>query len=151
RGGDGLRNAGADDDASETEVHNFGDARFGDDDVGRFDVAMDDTGCVRGGEAAGDLDGEIESLGKGKLRVRKFLRESFTFVELHDDEQLFVGGFLKAVYDPYIGMVKSGSGARFAAEIDSVLGGDGEMFGKEFEGDDAFEFGVECLVDNAHA
>src|SRR5262249_61027303 len=44
----------------QAKVQYFGLASLGDKDVGRLDVAMDDTGCVRCLECVGDLDGQIE-------------------------------------------------------------------------------------------
>jgi len=49
-----------------------------------------------------------------------------------------------------IGMVESGSGAGFATKAFESLRVARELVGQKFEGDEAAEFGVFRLVDDAH-
>jgi hypothetical protein len=51
----------------ETEVEDLGVAARGDEDVGRLDVAVDDTAGVRGVQRIGDLDGQVDQA-TGRLR-----------------------------------------------------------------------------------
>ena len=150
-GGDGLRSGGAGDDAREAEVDNFGGAGFGDDDVGRLNVAVDDVLRVGSAQTASNLNRQIESFAERQDAVRKLLRKRFALVILHDDEEVVVRGFFEAVNDADIGMIERRGGTGFAAEIVFIAGTDGDVVGEKFKGDGAIEFAVEGQVDDAHA
>ena len=145
-----MRGAGAGDDSSEAKVDDFCRAGFGDDDVGRLDVTVNDVLRVGGAEAASNLDRQIESFAEWQAAVRKLLSEGSALVILHDDEEVVIGSFFKAVYDANVGMVQGRGSASLAAENVLVANTNGSVVGKKFKGDSAFELGVEGLVDDTH-
>ncbi len=76
--------------------------------------------------------------------------EGGTIEEFHSD---IAAAFVLAnfVDGTDVGMVEGGSGAGLTAKAFKGLGVASEIFGKEFEGDEAAEFGVFRFVDDAHA
>ena len=75
----------------ETEVENLHEPGRLDDDVGGLEVAMDDAGRVRGGDARGDLPGDAEELARIELTAPQPLRERLSLAVLHHDERLATG------------------------------------------------------------
>ena len=72
------------------------------------------------------------------------------FQKFHGDEGMSV--LLADFVDGAdVGMIQGGSGARFAAETFEGLRIAGNVFGQKFQGDEAAEFSVLGLVNNAHA
>src|SRR4029077_19495895 len=76
--------------------------------------------------------------------------EGSALVILHDDEEVVIGSFFKAVYHANVGMVQGRGSASLAAENVFVADTNGSVVGKKFKGDGAFELGVEGLVDDTH-
>src|SRR5262249_21373692 len=66
RAADGLHECGAwrCNDASEAEINDASRTLFGDDDVRRLDVAVNDVARMSGGKPSTDLDGKIERFTK---------------------------------------------------------------------------------------
>ena len=86
RSANALLRAGAVDHAGQPEIHNFGHAAIGDDDVRGFNVAMDDMTGVRFGEPARYLTTDVESLRERERTAANLRRQRFTVVKSHDDE-----------------------------------------------------------------
>lgn len=152
RAAGGLRKcgAGSGDDASETEVHDASGAVFGDEDVGGFDVPMNDVARVGGGESGGDLHEEVKGFAKWERAGVQVLREGLTVVISHDDEELAIGSFVDAVNDADIRMVESRSGAGFAEETFAIRIVGEKIVRKKLQRDGSFQLQVERLVNDAH-
>ena len=103
-------------------------------DVGGFDVAMDDVLGVRRDQSVGDLDANIEHFVDIHRVTGDVLLEALAFEPLHDDEGMPVVVF-DAVYRTDIGVVKQGCGPGFAAETLQGFGISGQVFRDEFQGD----------------
>jgi hypothetical protein len=69
---------------------------------------------------------------------------------VQEDEGAAVG-FADVVDSADVWMIEGGSGLGFALEAGESLRVGGDVFGEEFEGDEAMEAGVFGFVDNAHA
>ena len=61
--------------AGEAEVQHLRAGRRADDDVGRFQIAVDHAALVRVGDGAGDLDAITDELIEGQAVVRDHFRE----------------------------------------------------------------------------
>ena len=77
--GAGLRQLG------EAEVEDLHPAVAGDEDVLGLQVAVDDALVVRGGEAAGDLDGVVDGLARRQRRGADARAQRLAFEQLRDD------------------------------------------------------------------
>jgi hypothetical protein len=113
----------------------------GEEDVGGFEVAVDDALFVGGFEGFGDLFGYRERFGDGQGAL-----ERGAFDVFHDDGVLF-----EAEDGGDIGVVEGGEGLGFALKAGEVIGVVGEGGGEDFDGDFAVEFVVAGFVDFAHA
>ncbi len=134
----------------EAEVEDFGVAAAGDEDVGRFYVAMDDAGGVSGVESVGDLNRDVEKLIEIDGAIGDEVFEGLAVEEFHGDEgAAFV--FADVVDGADVWVVQSGGGLGFALEAGEGLRVGGDIFGEEFEGDETAEAGVFGFVDDAHA
>src|SRR5215470_4106446 len=153
RAAGGLRKRGARrcDDTSQAKVDNASRALFGDDDVGRLDVAMNDVAGVSGGEAGADLNGQIDRFTQRQWTGVEFFQECLAFVIGHDDENLTIGAFVDAIDDADVGMVESGGGTGFAKESFAIGIAGKNLVRQKFERDRPLELQVECLVHDAHS
>src|SRR5207302_731233 len=137
-------------DLGETEVENLGVTALGDENVGGLDVAMNDALGVSGVERVGDFDGKLEqSLGLDGM-PRDAVLQGHAFEVLHHDEGLAIV-LIDFVNGADVGMIESGSGARFTLKTLEGLGVGGDVLGKKFEGDEAAQLDVLGLIDNTHA
>ena len=124
----------------EAEIENL-DAAAGQDDVGGFEIAMDDALGVSGGERVGDLDGVRQhtlSSGMGPCLIS--VRESVALDELHD--QVIRANVVERAD---VGVVERGDGLGFALKAVA------ELARGNFDGDGPAEAGVGAAVDLAHA
>ena len=137
-------------DFGEAEIENFGVAAAGDEDVGGFDVAMDDLLGVGGVEAVGDIDGE----GKEEFEVHGTPADSvfqgLAVEKFHGDEG-FAIVFADVVNGADVGMIERGRGFGFATEAFEGLGIVGDVVGKEFQGNEAVEARVFGFINYAHS
>ena len=87
----GLRRTGPDEmrlrELREAEVEYLHLAAFGDEDVRRLDVAVDDAGRVRGVERVGDLDGIVEEQRPSAAACRDAPAQRRAVEHLHDEER----------------------------------------------------------------
>ena len=122
----------------------------GDEDVGGLDVAMNDALGVRCVERVGDFDGQSEERLVVERASGDAMLEGRALEKLHGDEGL---AFVPAdfVDGADVGMVQRGGGARFSAKAFERLRILRKIVGQEFQRDEAAEFGVLGLVDDAHA
>ena len=106
------------------EIQNLYATILGDEQVFRFQVAMDDMFFVRGHQALYDLQGIICDLANGKSTIEEPLTQGLAFQQLGDDIR---GASVHAdvINRDYVGMVKSSGSAGFllkAAEPILVIG-----------------------------
>ena len=117
--------------------------------IGRLDVAVNDTGRVCG----------IQSVRNFYCKGEKGLGFNWTSADLvlerdsiqklhHKKEELVLLSDLVNGAD--IGMIQGRRGSRFATESLQSLGIPGHFVRKELESDESSKFGVFCLVDDTH-
>src|SRR5262249_46257485 len=129
---------------------NFDLATPGEENVGGFDIAMDDAFGVSGVESLGDLNAKLENLIERKRFAVDVIAQRIAVDELHGDEGAAVL-FADVVNGANAGMIEGGCGAGFAAKTFEGLRIAGEVVGEEFERDRAIQATVECLVDHTHS
>jgi len=124
-------------------------AALGDEDVGGFDVAVDNVFGVGGVESFSNLHSDVEQTVEFERLSGDEVLEGGAVEELHGDEGAAVF-FADVVDGADIGVVESGGGFGFAAEALEGLAVGGEFFGEKFEGDEAIEAGVLRFVNHTH-
>lgn len=133
-GGDGGVGGGGDGLDGEPEIEEL-DALFGEQNVAGFEVAVDDAFFVGGIEGVEDLGGDGESFvdrqGAGKGRAVDVLHDEIVRADVVEGAD--------------VGVVEGGNGAGFGVEAV------GESLFGELDGDEAFQAGVACFPDFAHA
>ena len=135
----------------EAEVEYLRPAVVCQEDVGRFDIPVDDALSVGRLQTPGDVDSEPDRLIDGHGALLQTLSYRLTFIARQNEEELSVLGLLDLVDRAYVGMVEPGSGLSLREE--PVLGTlvASEFGGEELERDRALEPGVLGPVDDAHA
>ena len=123
------------------EIKNLGVPALGDEDVGRLNVAMNDSLRVRGVEGIGDFNREPQQdIGLDGFSRNPVL-EGDALKKLHGDEGLAV--FLANVVDGAdTGMVECRGRLGLTPKSFQRLPILGNVFGQEFQGDEAFEASV---------
>jgi hypothetical protein len=125
-------------DFCEAEVEELGLSAFGDKNIGRLDIAMNDAFAVGGVEGVGDLDAQRDQ-GFGVERAAfDAMLQGLAFEELDRDEGQAVL-LVDLVNGADIGMVESGGGLSFALKAAEGLMIFGHVVGEEFEGNKAAE------------
>ena len=133
----------------ETEIEQLDLAVIRDHDVARFEIAMDDAGCVRAGQGVGDGDRILQNLGRLQAAARDDMVERAAGDELHHDE---VGAILAAdvVNGDDVGMIQGGGGLGFLDEAQLAVGV-GDLVGRQnLDRDKAVQLRIAGLVDDAH-
>ena len=116
-----------------------------------LEVAVDDAGGVRAGEALGQLAGDVEHLpGRERVLGADEVAQRRPVHELHDGE-----GQPRRLADLVdrddVGVVEGGGRARLLGESAEAVRDRGEGLGQELDGDVAAEVEVPRAVDLAHA
>src|SRR5262249_16406100 len=137
-------------DFSEAEVENFGVAAFGDEDVGRLNVAMNDAFGVGGVKRVGDFDADSEDLFGVERASRDAMLQRSAVEILHGDEGL-MAVFADFVDGADVRMIESRRRLGFAPKAFQRMRIFGEIFGQEFQCNKSTKFGVFGLVNHAHA
>ncbi len=133
----------------QAEVQNFRVVAVGNEQVGRLDVAMNDSFRVRGVERVIYLDREIQQPIDFERLPGNLLLKGLAFQEFHDNEgQTIVPA--NFVNGANVGMVQRGGGASFALKSFQRLGIFGWFLGKKFQRDKTAQVGVFRFVDDAH-
>jgi hypothetical protein len=134
----------------EAEIEQLHASLARDEDVLRFQVAVDDAFLVGCGQPLGHLHGELDRLACGKRAVLEPLAQRLPFEELHDGVR---GGAVppEVVDGKDVRMRELGDRARLALEACERLGVVGQLGGEDLDRDVAIEFRVARLVDLAHA
>ncbi len=143
--GDGLARESGD-----AEVQDFGDPVRSDDDVGGFDVAMDDAGGVSMSESGGDLPDQVERVGGAQRPPPHAGFEGFALVKGHCQKHLAVLGLSRFVDGAEVRMIEARGGA--GLDQKALLGrlGCGKMLRQKFQRDGSAELQIFRLVDHSH-
>ena len=124
------------------EVDDLRNAVGRDYDIAWFDVPMNDPSAMRPGQAAGDLNSQIDGLIDGQGPPLDFLFQGLAFVICHYDEQPPIVRFGDFVDDAYVWIVQRGSGSGFAKETGLLCLVCLEVVRKELEGHHTVELEV---------
>ena len=133
----------------EAKIENFDGAAPGDENVGGFDVAVDDAFFVGGVEGVGQLDADVDRARNREGTEGDQFVEGLPFEQLHGDEGP-ASVFFDGVNDANAGMIERGGSAGFTEEAFESLRIAVGVLREEFQGYAAAEFGVFSFVDNAH-
>jgi hypothetical protein len=120
----------------QSEIQDFGVTTRSDEDVGRFDVAVNDAFAVGGVERVGDLDGDREKRLGAEWTAGDAVPQRGAFEEFHGDEGL-LAGVADLVDGADVGMVQCGGGSGFALEPFEGLRVLGQCVGEKFQGYEA--------------
>ena len=125
-------------------------ATFSDENIGGLNVAMDDVLGMRSIQGIGNLGTDIQNSLEVHWPACNQMLERVAFEILHGDEQppLMLGDLIDGAN---VGVIQSRGGAGFATKTLEGLRILGNVIGQKFEGDEAAEFCVFGLVNNAHA
>ncbi len=105
---------------------------------------------MRGFETSGDLDEKRDGLIDWYRSTSGSICECLTFNQLHSQELPSIG-LLEPIERGDIGVIQLREQLRFTLEPIQTLFVAGELFGKDFDGDVASEFGVASTINLAHA
>lgn len=123
-------------DGSDAEVEQFGCAVAGDEDVGGFEVAVDDESLVGVVDGVADLDEEFESVAGGKVSGKTVFINWLTRDVFHGDPGPAIGCGTGVDEAGDVGVVEDGEGVSFSVEAaEEVVGV--EPFSDDFYGDGA--------------
>ena len=111
---------------------------------------MDDAGGVRGGQAIGDLRGNVEELAgrdglAGEQRAERLALNEFA------DNVLLAGLNANVVHGDDVGVVERGNGAGFTLKAGAQLGAGCALLAENLDGDIAVEARVAGAIHLAHA
>src|SRR5580704_15162036 len=115
------------------EVENFGVAALGDKNVGRFNVAVDDSFAVGRVERVGDVNAQVQKQFQIQGAARDAVLQRFPVKTFHGDVGLPIF-FANFVNGADVGMIQRGGGSRFAAETFERLLVFRHVLWKEFQG-----------------
>ena len=133
----------------QTEIENLGVTALGDENVGRLDVAMNDSFGVSGIQCIGNLDGQIEQNIRLDGLSRDAMLQREAIQKFHGDERLPVL-FADFVDGADVGMIQGGCGLRFALEAAQGLRVVRNFIRQELQGNKAVELCVLGLVNHTH-
>ena len=138
------------DELCESKIQQFCPAFYGDDDIGRFQIAVNDTGRVGGRERIRDVGGIFYRVFHWQPAAGVHLLERSAGNVLHRDETNTVL-FHDVVDRDNVGVIESGGGPCFLQES-ALPAGIGDLLrGQGFQGDDTVKTNVTSLIDLAHS
>ena len=140
----------ADDCLGESKVEHLHNARSGDLDVGRFQIAVNDAVLVRRFERFGDLMRDVQRLTDRDRPLGDPLGERVAVDELEDERGRAIHDF-EPVDGADVGMIQRGQQPRLAVEADAPLGIGREETREDLDRDIAPELAVARPVHLAHA
>lgn len=139
-----LRNFG------ETEIEYFRAATAGNEKVGWFDVAMNNSLRVRRVESIGNFNRKRKKSLDVNRTVADSMLERRAFQVLHRDERL--AALLPDVVNrAYVRVIERGCRLRFSAEAAERLRISGDVVRQEFKRDEAVQARVPGFINHAHA
>ena len=134
----------------EAEIEDLGSSSLGDENICGFDVAVNDSFCVRRLESFRYFDAQLEQFFERKRLPVDVSAQRFAVDEFHGDECVTI--LLADVVDgANAGMVEGGCGACFATEAVERLRLLCEFFRKEFQRYRAFQAAILSFEHDAHA
>jgi len=122
---------------------------FGDKNVCRLDVAVNDAFLMRRVERIRDLNPQYQEYFCLQWPPRDSVLEGHTAQKLHSDECLPVL-IVNFVDRANVGMIQRGRSFGFALEAAESLWVFGYVVGQEFKGNEAIQLNVLCLVHHTH-
>src|ERR1700678_812521 len=120
---------------------------FGDKDVGRLDIAVDDASCMRGVQRVRNLDSQRQNQFRLHGTPADSMLQRYTVEKLHDDEGL-IAVLSDFVNGADVGMVQRRRSPGLTAETFESLRILRHVIRQELEGDEAAQFGVLGLVNH---
>ncbi len=133
----------------EAKIENLGVAARGNENVRRFDVAMDDALRVCGVERVGNLDAQIEHCFDLQRLARDAVPECLSLQQFHGDEGSPIG-LVDLVDRADVRVVQRGHGFGFPLKAAESLCVMGKLVGKELQRGVATELEVFSLVHHTH-
>ena len=134
----------------EAEIENLGVPALGDENVGGFNVAMDNPFGMRRVQRVGNLDAERQDRFQLHGTRPDHVLERDPIQEFHDEKGASI--FLADVVNRAdVGMIERGGGLGFASESFERLAVLGEFLGQKLQGDKTAEARVFGFIDHAHA
>ena len=119
-------------------------------DVGRFDVAMNDTLLMRRLQALGGLRGDVDHLVELEQTIADFVLDGLSLDESHGEEGLSLG-LVDFKDGANVGMVERRRGLRLAQETFLGFGVLNGFGAEKLQSNGALELRVEGFIDNPHA
>src|SRR5882724_679728 len=93
----------------QAEIQYLGLSTPGDENIGRLEIAMDDSTLMGGVEGVGNLNGDVKNLSARQRLARDDVLESQAFQELHRNEGVAFG-FVDLVNGADVGMIEGRGG-----------------------------------------
>src|SRR5882724_8823854 len=93
----------------QAEIQNLGLSTPGDENIGRLEIAMDDSTLMGSVEGVGNLDGDVKDLSARQRLARDDVFESLAFQEFHRNEGMPFG-FVNFINGADVGMVEGRGG-----------------------------------------
>src|SRR5664279_4096144 len=132
------------------EVEDLCGAAIHKENIGRFDVSMNDAFVVGCFQSIGNLDSEIEKLRNRDRLSRNTALQSLAFEKFHSDKGAAFE-FADVIDGADIGVIQSGCRTSFAAKALDCLRVLRNIVGQKFQGNVAAEASVFGFVDDTHA
>jgi hypothetical protein len=133
----------------QAEVEDFGAAIFGDENIFRLQVAMDDSFFVRCGQSVRNLQRVVESLAYSNRAAAQTVPQSFSFEQFGDNVRR---AFIRADVEDRqnVGMIQGRGGKGLLLEPAQAVGVQRKRLWQNLDGNFAFEAGVAGAVNLAH-
>ena len=132
------------------EIENLGVASFGDKNIRRLDIAMDDALSMSGVERISDFDADVEQDLDVDGAAHDEMLEGLAVEKLHGNKG-FAGFVTNVVDGANVGVIEGRGSFGFTTETFESLAVSGEIVGEEFECDETVEAGVLSFIDHTHA
>src|SRR2546422_313170 len=126
-----------------------GTSAIRDEDIGRFDVTVNDPLRMGSIQCVGNLDGQLQQLLRVERPAGNAVLERLALQKLHDNKVLALV-FINLMDGTDVGVIQGGGGASFTLEPLHRITVLGKLFRQEFQSYQTAEPGVFCLVHHAH-
>jgi len=125
-------------------------AAFGDEDIGRFDIAMNDAFSVRCIECVSDFDAHRQQYFGFQRPARDAMLQRHSVQKLHGDEGMTLV-LADVMNRANVWVIQGGGGLCFTLESSQSLRVFGHLVGQKFQGDEAVQAGIFGFVYHSHA
>src|SRR5438552_556050 len=133
----------------QSEIENLHAPAAHDENVSRFDVAVDDSLCVSRFQSVRYLDAKIQELVRRDRAFADPLLQALPFQQLHDDHRLVIV-FLHFINRADVGVVQGGSGASLELEPLQRSGNAVDAVGQKFQSHTSAQPDILRLVHDSH-